>query len=191
VTASDPQQWQRPAAHGYSPNPPNNDWGQHPPVVSGPTWPQRVAPPQIEPPPPAKRNVLPWVVAAVALLVAVGALAFAFLRGGGSAPDAASTTQPAAPVPDPTPFEATRDTCDPEFKGTTIGDRGKTFIIDGLGTEAIGCVLNALGAPESVQQQVWTTRALDGRQSATWSGFSASWTYHPDNGADIIITATS
>jgi hypothetical protein len=31
------------------------------------------------------------------------------------------------------------------------------------------------------------TRALDGRQSETWEDFSASWTYHPDNGLDVLI----
>jgi hypothetical protein len=144
--------------------------------------------------------VVPWVVAAGALLVAVGAPAFAFLRGDDDAPGSASTAQPAAQAADPQPFEATRDTCDPEFKGTAIGDRGKTLIIDGwpkgrvsgqgLEPEAIGCVLGALGAPASVIAQIQGTRALDGRQSATWDGFSASWTYHPDDGLDAVITET-
>jgi hypothetical protein len=31
------------------------------------------------------------------------------------------------------------------------------------------------------------TRALDGRQTASWSFIEASWTYHPDNGLDVII----
>jgi hypothetical protein len=94
VTAPDSQQWQQPAAYGYNPNPPNNDWGRQPPVVCGPTWPQRVVPPQVEPPSvPVRRNVLPWIVAAVALLVAAGAVAFVFLRSGGDEP--AAPSQPA------------------------------------------------------------------------------------------------
>jgi hypothetical protein len=32
------------------------------------------------------------------------------------------------------------------------------------------------------------TRALDGRQTQTADGYSYTWSYHPDNGLDIIIT---
>ena len=32
-----------------------------------------------------------------------------------------------------------------------------------------------------------STRALDGRQSATWAQFEASWTYHPDDGLDVLV----
>jgi hypothetical protein len=33
-----------------------------------------------------------------------------------------------------------------------------------------------------------STRALDGMQSATWSSYEVTWTYHPDDGLDLIIT---
>ena len=35
------------------------------------------------------------------------------------------------------------------------------------------------------------TRALDGRQQASWDGFEASWTYHPDNGLTLILRETA
>jgi hypothetical protein len=42
--------------------------------------------------------------------------------------------------------------------------------------------------PESVTAQMDGTRALDGRQPASWDGYTASWTFHPDSGFDLIIT---
>jgi hypothetical protein len=33
------------------------------------------------------------------------------------------------------------------------------------------------------------TRALDGRQQDTWGGYTASWSYHPDSGMELIVQA--
>ena len=63
-----------------------------------------------------------------------------------------------------------------------------------LGEESSGaefgdvfCMLNELDIPDSVLNRIDSTRALDGRQTADWDGFRASWGYHPDNGLDIVI----
>jgi hypothetical protein len=48
-------------------------------------------------------------------------------------------------------------------------------------------VLGKLHTPDSVTSRIEATRALDGRLTATWSGLSASWGYHPDLGLDIVI----
>lgn len=74
-------------------------------------------------------------------------------------------------------------------------DDGNTLILDGEGDEdpngapieRIACVLAALDTPASVTQRMDQTRALDGMQDATVDGLHYSWTYHPDNGLDIII----
>ena len=31
------------------------------------------------------------------------------------------------------------------------------------------------------------SRALDGTQEQSWGDYSASWTYHPDDGLNIVI----
>jgi hypothetical protein len=69
VTAPNPPHWQQPPAHGYSPNRPNNDWGQQPSVVSGSAW----QPPPEDPAPPARRPIWPWLLAIV-VAAAVGAV---------------------------------------------------------------------------------------------------------------------
>jgi hypothetical protein len=79
----------------------------------------------------------------------------------------------------------------------TLGDNDQTLLIDMAGEETgsgtatideITCVLGELEAPQSVLAQMDSTRALDGMQSATWSTYKATWTYHPDNGLDLILT---
>ena len=79
----------------------------------------------------------------------------------------------------------------------TLGDGDHTLEIDtagedyGSGTATMSgfdCTLDFLNAPRSVLGKMESTRALDGMQSATWGSFEASWTYHPDQGLDVIIT---
>lgn len=49
------------------------------------------------------------------------------------------------------------------------------------------CVLDELDVPDSVTSKVEATTSMDGRQADSWDGFDLSWTYHPDNGLEIII----
>lgn len=77
-----------------------------------------------------------------------------------------------------------------------IGDGGSTITLDGEGDEDAGgltveqifCVLGASGIPDSVVSDIEATRALDGRQDASWDGYSAAWRYHPDDGLEVILT---
>jgi hypothetical protein len=77
-----------------------------------------------------------------------------------------------------------------------LSDGGRTLYLDmkgedpGSGTltwRQVECYLTALNTPEYVLRHMQSTRALDGRQSATWDMFEASWTYHPDDGLDVLI----
>ena len=78
--------------------------------------------------------------------------------------------------------------------GITLMDEGNSVELQTAGKKSTGapyadvvCVLDELNAPESVKARMDTTRALDGSQNATWTGYSAVWTYHPDNGLNIIV----
>jgi hypothetical protein len=55
-------------------------------------------------------------------------------------------------------------------------------------TEAAMCVLDEIDAPKSVLARLGNTRALDGMRDARWGAYAASWTYHPDDGLNLIIT---
>lgn len=77
-----------------------------------------------------------------------------------------------------------------------LADRGRTISFDTAGEddngvgddiEDIACVLLALRAPSFIVTEIDNTRALDGMQRDHWQKFKASWTYHPDDGLNIVI----
>lgn len=49
------------------------------------------------------------------------------------------------------------------------------------------CILGAVDISDAVIAQMDGTRALNGRQTGSWDGFTASWTYHPNSGLNIIV----
>ena len=85
--------------------------------------------------------------------------------------------------------------CDVEANSwIEVGDEGRSISMKSEGEESdgadisdIACIFGELDTPDSVINRVDSTRALDGRQTATWNDFSASWGYHPDDGLDIVI----
>ncbi|OWU99814.1 hypothetical protein B5D80_28730 [Micromonospora wenchangensis] len=86
------------------------------------------------------------------------------------------------------------DKCSVVSADARIGDGGNSLTLDGRGEEDSGlaytdivCILNELGAPDHVLSEMDSTRALDGRQSAQWGEIRASWSYHPDQGLDLIL----
>ncbi|AGL13903.1 hypothetical protein [Actinoplanes sp. N902-109] len=103
-----------------------------------------------------------------------------------------------APAPSraPEPFAAAAHCAD---TGLTIADAGQTLLLDGTGEEDftgmrssdLSCVLEVLRTPQAVREHMWDTRALDGRQEDSWPGFTASWSYHPDDGMDMVIRAAA
>lgn len=81
-----------------------------------------------------------------------------------------------------------------DIVGVTVMDGGNSVTLETAGNDTKGasysdvvCVLDALGMPESVKSRMTSTRSLDGMQDATWSGYAASWNYHPDNGLNIVV----
>lgn len=128
---------------------------------------------------PAKpRRAWMWIVLAVALAAVLGFGAYLAL-GRDSGPT----------------LTAAEKSCNDGRTDTQIGDGGKTLIINSSGdaiksiidTQTVACVLDYLEMPAAVRAHISSTRALDGRQTDSWGGFTAAWTYHPDDGLDITI----
>jgi hypothetical protein len=163
-----------------------SDPAPQPPIIPGyyePAPAPSPAPAASAPPttPRRRRWLLPALAAIAVPTVAVAA--FLFLGG----------------------LDRVRDVVDapaPQRASTTCGqvgqvaDGGKTLILNVINPEAglgpvspenLACVLRELGTPAYVVAQMAQTRALDGRQTATWGDLEASWTYHPDNGLNLII----
>lgn len=83
------------------------------------------------------------------------------------------------------------------FEGVvSVEDGGTTLIVNtkpededalGLSSLALECVYEELDVPSHITARIGATRALDGRQDGEWDGFEASWGYHPDAGANLIV----
>lgn len=128
-----------------------------------------------------KSHLLPWIaVAGVVVLLALGAGAY-FAFGRNSGPSLAAADK----------------SCNDGRTDAQLGDGGKTLIINSSGdpiksivdTQTVSCVLDYLKTPAAVRSHISGTRALDGRQTDSWDGFTAAWTYHPEDGLDITISA--
>jgi hypothetical protein len=136
-----------------------------------------VAPPQAPAP---RRRWLPWaIVGGVALVLAIVA---GILVAGGTFSDP--------------PLVKARQACDPEKLGSRIDDGDRTLILDTKGEQdasggaplgLVACVMKELGSTAAVRSHVVETRALDGRQTDSWDGFTASWSYHPNTGISMVI----
>lgn len=91
--------------------------------------------------------------------------------------------------------------CGIEAEGYTVLDSGAAVELDTKGEDfldsgtsdyaAYSCMLTELGVPESTQQKIGRTRALDGTQEDSWGSLQATWSYHPDNGSSVLIEGTS
>jgi len=127
----------------------------------------------------------PWITAGiVVVLLLAGGAAYLFW------PTARSTTTAAS---GPTALRSAYTSC-----GSTgqISDSDRTLLLDMTGSQSgsgdlnekqVACVLNGINTPQYVFDHMAATRALDGRQSDSWGDFTASWSYHPDQGLDVIV----
>lgn len=94
------------------------------------------------------------------------------------------------------PFEDAMSDCDvPSSSWARVGDEGNTLILDGEGGDSDGlslantvCIMTGLDVPDSTIAKIEGTRALDGVQSDTYGDITVEWSYHPDNGLDLIFT---
>ncbi|QUW18910.1 hypothetical protein [Agrococcus sp. Marseille-Q4369] len=110
-----------------------------------------------------------------------------------SADEPESTPTPSASH---VPFWQAVDSCDGHIgSGFEVLDDGESLVIDGAvgrapgaSTTAIFCVLDELDMSQADQQRIQSTRALDGTMTAEWDGYEATWTYHPDDGLDMVLT---
>lgn len=79
-----------------------------------------------------------------------------------------------------------------------VGDEGRSLTLDqrgnedanGLGYDDIECVLDAIDMPDSAFERMLQTSSNDGFQDAEWDQTRATWSYHPDDGLNVIIELT-
>lgn len=149
-----------------------------------------------------RRPILPWVVAGVGVLVVAAAIAIPVsLTAAQKAADEKAAAQAeadakAAEVARLATFREQLARCGVASAGSStvqILDGGEAVQLarvtkyDGPSYEALTCFLAGLKAPSAIEAEISQTRALDGRQSDEWDGYSISWSYHPDDGASILV----
>lgn len=146
---------------------------------------ETIGPPIAKPKP--NRVMVPILIGAVIVALAGGLLTLGIVRE--NTPGGTRTT------PETTRLQQAAEECVESTIGVTVGDAGKTMIISGAGAETgeeatideLACILRAPDVTDAVISQIDQTRALDGRQEADWGSFHASWTYHPDDGVNMVI----
>jgi hypothetical protein len=139
-----------------------------------------------------------WLgIGALALIVlAAGAIGFAI---GNSTKDSIGSSAQAASASKATKHVEPRlqkayDSCLSSDSGKTLelGDAGETIVVD-TGSkygslDGMVCVLTYLDTPQSITAQMDSTTAMMGVQEADHDGLNYSWSYHPDNGVNMVIT---
>lgn len=75
-----------------------------------------------------------------------------------------------------------------------LTDSDNTLVVNGATSHKdireVACILDHLGTSGAVRNELAQTTALMGRQSDESDGLKYEWSYHPDNGLDLIITET-
>lgn len=143
-------------------------------------------PPHQQPPTPRKRKAPAWLFGTALILAGIGGIAG--IAAANTGDDSGATFVPAS-----TQIEQAQTRCAPSDAGFVAGDNGRSLTVDGAGlpagpaVEDLVCVLYELDTPDAVLSRMNSTRALDGMQDASWAGYRAAWTYHPDDGLWMVI----
>lgn len=148
----------------------------------------------VVPTPPSKKLwMLPTITGVVGLI-----LGGAFVAGGTALATSINEASAAAKVS--TLFEDTLVRCTvTDTANAQIADEGKTLTVnskgeddvEGLPYDDLDCILDGLGATAAVMSHFQQTTSMDGRQTEEWGDLELSWSYHPDRGADFVVTLDS
>ena len=136
----------------------------------------------------SKKKILIPIIAG--LVVVIGVIIVIALAGGS---DGGSGSSPIASKDFNDMFSDVADEswCEIGYDGTWMQiDTNPYDIEDSFNSSAwykIKSVLTQLGFPSSVAEEMNQTRALDGRQTASHGRYEVTWTYHPDDGLEVMF----
>ena len=129
-------------------------------------------------------------------VVAVGAFLLTTVDGENSKQVAANASE-SSPATAKPPLQVAYGEClgAKGWKTLTLGDEGRSLIID-TGSEygpieGLACVLSELGTSQAIVAQMESTTAMMGVQEADDNSLHYQFSYHPDNGVNMVITDES
>jgi hypothetical protein len=143
---------------------------------------------------PGRRRTGVVAAGVVAVAVVSGTAGFTLGRATAAGGDAVGAV--AAEADGDLRLVAAADACERRDADGTMSlvDDGWSIVIDTRSeygsTAGLHCVLRELGTPQSIEAQVGRTTAMMGVQDAEDDGLEYSWSYHPDDGVSMVITAT-
>lgn len=56
------------------------------------------------------------------------------------------------------------------------------------GVNQLETAIEKLKLPSTLAEEMYETRAMDGRQEKSYNGINVSWTYHPSQGIEVLFT---
>lgn len=75
--------------------------------------------------------------------------------------------------------------------GTTLSIAPPEWGSTGLGIDLAACVLSKIEVPSRVVSLMDSTSAMMGRQEDSWGDFTATWSYHPDSGMNLVLAESA
>lgn len=152
------------------------------------------------PSPPAKRRSQTYIFGVIGLVLGALLGVIGTITIGGMVEAGKATAAAEAEAKKPKPLADAVNKCQLSGKAISakLGDDGRSLSLDGQGEEDLNglawsdiqCVLKAVNVPDYVQEQMKSTRALDGTQRESWDNFSVSWSYHPNTGMNVVLRFT-
>lgn len=155
-----------------------------------------------EPAPETRRKPVPKAVlfagAGLILGILLGIAGTTTVTAAVNDANAKAAAEAEANKPRPLPEAVAKCKLTAEKTSAKLGDDGHSLSLDnegeddlsGLSMTQINCVLEALNMPDSIYDQMGSTRALDGTLRDSWDVFSVSWNYHPDSGLNVNLKET-
>lgn len=121
------------------------------------------------------------------MMTALGAALAISMSGCGNEPD-----QGVRAEPKDTKLKSAYDACDVSSVLINLADGNKSILINGVSKPEdftdVACLTVELDTPEYIVAQIEGTTAMMGRQSEEdTDGITYDWSYHPDNGLDMVI----
>lgn len=144
-----------------------------------------------------KRGLLAAAAAVAAVVVLVAGVFFVSKGDEPASKQVATDTSDSAEAAPKPPLQVAYGECigGKGWKTLTLGDEGRSLIID-TGSEygpieGLACVLGQLGTSQAIVAQMESTTAMMGVQEAEDDSLRYQFSYHPDNGINMVITDES